>query len=76
MAAGFGLVALCTLLSFGIVIALFIFWILVLVEIATKETDVNNNKLIWLLIVIFTHALGALIYVIVRRPQRIQELGQ
>ncbi len=52
------------------------FWIWMLVDCATKETDQGNNKLIWVLIIALTHFIGALIYLLVRRPQRIAELGR
>ena len=50
-------------------------WIWMLIECATKETDENNQRLIWVLIVALTSWIGALIYLIVRRPARIRELG-
>ena len=52
------------------------FWIFMLVECATKEPSNGNDKLIWILIIIFTHWIGALIYYFVRRPQRIAQLNQ
>jgi hypothetical protein len=52
-----------------------IFWVVMIIECATKEPNLGNDKLIWILIIIFTHWIGALIYYFVRRPQRIQELG-
>jgi heme/copper-type cytochrome/quinol oxidase subunit 2 len=48
-----------------------IFWVWMLVDCATKESDQGNTKIIWLLIIIFTHLIGALIYFFVRRPERI-----
>ena len=53
-----------------------VFWIWMLIDCATKETDRDNTKLVWILIIIFTHWIGALIYLLVRRPKRIAELGQ
>ncbi len=53
-----------------------VFWIWMLVDCATKESDEGNNKLVWIIVIIFTHFLGALIYYLVRRPQRIEELGR
>jgi hypothetical protein len=53
-----------------------IFWIWMLVDCATKELDEGNNKIAWIIVIIFTHLLGALIYFIVRRPQRMEELGR
>jgi hypothetical protein len=50
-----------------------VFWVAMIIECATKESN-RDNKLIWILIIIFTHWIGALIYYLVRRPQRIAEL--
>jgi hypothetical protein len=46
-----------------------------IVDCATKEKSDGNEKLIWILVILLTHWIGALIYLLVRRPQRIQELG-
>jgi hypothetical protein len=51
-------------------------WIWMLVDVLTKESDENNNRLIWALVIIFTHWVGALIYLIVRRPARTRQLGK
>lgn len=51
------------------------FWIWMLVDCATKEPSQGNDKLIWILVIIFTHWLGALIYFFVRRPERKRLLG-
>ncbi|UCG44405.1 MAG: PLDc_N domain-containing protein [candidate division WOR-3 bacterium] len=53
-----------------------VLWIWMLVEVLIRETDKGNNRLIWALVIIFTHWLGALIYIFVRRKQRITEAGR
>jgi hypothetical protein len=57
-------------------LASFALWIWMLVDCLTKETDERNNRLIWTLVIILTQIIGALIYLIVRRPQRRRELGR
>lgn len=52
-----------------------VFWVFMIVECATKEPASGNDKLIWILIIIFGHSIGALIYYFFRRPRRIAELG-
>ncbi|HEY0456305.1 MAG TPA: PLDc N-terminal domain-containing protein [Verrucomicrobiae bacterium] len=52
-----------------------VLWIWMLIDCATKETDQGNTKLVWILVIIFTHLLGALLYLLIRRPARIRELG-
>ena len=51
-------------------IAAFVFWIKMLIEAATKEPDNGNTRLVWVIIIVFTQIIGALIYYFVRRPQR------
>jgi hypothetical protein len=67
----------CFISCFGLfAIASLAFWIWTIIEIATKEPSEGNDKIIWLLIVIFTHSIGALIYLLVRRPERIRKFGR
>lgn len=53
-----------------------IFWIWMIIDCATREPSETNDKLIWLLVIIFTHFIGALIYFLVRRPERIRLTGR
>ncbi len=46
------------------------FWIWMLIDCITKDTDQGNNRLIWVLVIVFTGAIGALIYFFVRRQKR------
>lgn len=61
-------------LVFGVVGT--ILWVWVIVDCATNEKSEGNDKLIWILIIVLTHWIGALLYLLVRRPQRIEELGK
>jgi len=60
--------------GFGIIGTLF--WLWMLIDCATKEPSEGNDKLIWIIIIVFTHVLGALLYFVVRRPKRIKEYGK
>ncbi len=62
-------------LFFGVGVAGTVFWIWVLIDCATKESSTGNDKVVWIVIVLFTHLLGALLYFFIRRPQRIRDLG-
>ncbi len=53
-----------------------ILWIWALVDCLRNEPSEGNDKIIWVLVILLTSALGALIYLFVRRPQRIKELGK
>ncbi len=71
---GFGL--LCFLIPLLLGVLGTVFWIWMLVECLTKESSEGNDKIIWALVILLTHFLGALIYYIARRPTRIRELGR
>jgi H+/Cl- antiporter ClcA len=68
MGALIGLIMLSLTLLGGI------FWLWMLVDCATKESSQGNTKVIWILIILFTNLIGAVIYWFVRRPQRWAEL--
>ncbi len=76
MTAMFGLLELFLLLPLmGLALLTFIFWVWMLVDCVTKEASTGNDKLVWVLLLIFTHLLGAVLYFLVRRPRRKAELG-
>jgi hypothetical protein len=57
-------------------LAFSVFWIWALVDCATKEPNEGNTKIVWVLVIVFTHLLGALLYVLIRRPERIRQVGR
>ncbi len=65
---------LAVIVLFGI--AGTIFWIWALVDCATKEPNEGSQKVVWILVIIFTHFIGAVLYVLIRRPQRVRELAR
>lgn len=71
----FGVEILLILLVLSIAMAAFAFWLWMLVDCATKEPSEGNDKIIWILIIVFTHWIGALIYFLVRRPERRKKFG-
>lgn len=70
----FGLLLGCVF--FIIVPLTTIFWVWMLYDCATKEPSEGNDKIVWILMIIFTHTVGALIYFLVRRPERIERYGR
>jgi Phospholipase_D-nuclease N-terminal len=54
-----------------IMVAAFVFWIWVLIDILKNEFT-GSNKLIWLLAVIMVPLIGMLLYWFIGREQRIQ----
>ena len=53
-----------------------VLWIWMLIDCATKEPSTGNDKSVWSLVIALTHWIGALIYLLVRRPQRIAQTGR
>jgi hypothetical protein len=60
--------------GFGVIGTLF--WLWMIIDCPTKEPSEGNDKLIWIIIIVFTHLLGALVYFVIRRPKRIHEYGK
>lgn len=53
-----------------------VLWIWMIIDCAMNEPSEGNDKLVWMLIILLTSWLGALIYFFVRRPQRIRMYGK
>jgi len=60
-------------IAFGF--GIFVFWLAMLIDCATNEKD-NSERLLWVLIIILTNWVGALIYLLARRPLRIKQTGR
>jgi hypothetical protein len=64
------------LVVFPLALLLLGFWIWMIVDCATKEPSEGNDKIIWILVILLTNWIGALIYFLVRRPERIRLHGR
>jgi hypothetical protein len=49
-------------------------WLWMLIECATREPS-GTDKIVWILVILLGGFVGALVYLIVRRPKRIAETG-
>ncbi len=54
-----------------LLVAGFAFWIWMLIDCAAKEPTAGNDKIAWILILVLTQFIGALIYYFVRRRPRL-----
>ncbi len=72
VAGGFACVGLVALL--GLLATVFWFWMFI--ECLMKEPSEGNDKLLWALIIFFGNLLGALLYFVIRRPERIERFGE
>ena len=68
--------ALLPLLFFELGILGMLFWVWMLVDCAVNESSAGNDKLVWVIIVLFTHVIGAALYLFIRRPRRLMEMGR
>lgn len=65
-------VALIFFLFASVSLALFVWWLMVLVE-ALREPDpawvaAGQNKILWVLLMVFLGVLGTVLYVLIARP--------
>ncbi|SES99996.1 Phospholipase_D-nuclease N-terminal [Methanococcoides vulcani] len=63
--------AIMFLMFAGLAVASTLFWLWMLIDCVMNEPSQGNDKLIWVIIIVFTQLLGALIYFFFRRPKRI-----
>ena len=64
------------LLGSGLIILAVIFWVWMLLDCATLESDGGNDKVTWTIIILAMPFLGPVLYYLVRRPQRRSEIGR
>jgi hypothetical protein len=57
-------------------ILLFVIWIWLLIDCLRNEPSEGNDKIVWVLVIVLLNGLGALIYLIVRRPERMRRFGR
>jgi heme/copper-type cytochrome/quinol oxidase subunit 2 len=68
-----GLQELFLLTLLPIALAGLAFWIWMIVDCATNEPSVGNDKLVWMIVIVFAQVIGALIYYFVRHCRRFEE---
>ncbi len=54
----------------SVLIGLTVLWIWVLIDCINNESTEGNERIVWVVVIAVCHWIGALIYLIVRRPQR------
>lgn len=52
------------------------FWIWMLIDCLSKEPSEGNEKIVWVLVIVFTNWIGALLYFFIRRPDRMRRFGR
>ena len=66
----------CILFLIALGIMAQVFWLWMLIECLTKEPSEGIDKLIWALVIFFGNLVGALLYFLIRRSDRIDRYGQ
>lgn len=54
----------------------FVLWIWTLIDCINNESDQGNERVVWVVVIAAAQLIGALIYLVVRRPKRIATLGR
>ena len=60
---------LLLLIAFPLFIAFFAFWVWMLIDCIRSKALSDGEKIAWTLVIVFTHALGALIYLLAGRKR-------
>ncbi|MBN2182161.1 MAG: PLDc_N domain-containing protein [Sedimentisphaerales bacterium] len=66
---------LIALIFMGIGFGGLVLWIWALIDCINNETDEGNERVIWVVVIAAAQLIGALIYLIARRPKRMATLG-
>jgi hypothetical protein len=64
------------ILVLGCSFAPLIFWIWTIIDCVQNEPTAGNDKIVWLLVIFFTNFIGALLYIIIRKPERKRLYGR
>ena len=71
-----GVLGLFFLLFAGLfALAAFVFWIWMLIHAVTSKGLGDGEKIAWVLVILFTHFIGALIYFFIGRPKSVAASG-
>jgi TctA family transporter len=59
------------LLMFGVFVFLFVIWIIMLIDVIQRKFKQENDKVMWILIVVLAGFIGAIIYYfMIKRPNK------
>lgn len=66
-----GIIELFFILIFGIIgLAIFVFWIWMLIDAIQNKGLTDGEKIGWVLAIVFLHIIGALLYFFIGHPKR------
>ena len=71
-----GLIGLAAILVLAAIsLACFVFWLWMLIHAITNKGLTDTERIVWVLVIIFVHFIGALIYFFVGRPKETGAIG-
>lgn len=62
MLLGLGVLGIFLLFTIIVSIFLFLFWILMIIDCAKRKFKEDSERIVWILVLIFTGIIGALVY--------------
>lgn len=68
----FGLFWLFWVVIISILVGLFVFWIMMIVDVAQRKFSEQNQQLVWILVVVLASYIGAIIYYFVVKRKETQ----
>jgi uncharacterized membrane protein YidH (DUF202 family) len=60
---------LLVLLVFPFTLAIFAFWVWMLVHAIQNRGLTDSERIVWVIVIVFLHVLGALLYLLIGRPK-------
>lgn len=63
-------VVLLLLVALPLLVGLFVFWVWMLISAVQNKGLSDGEKIAWVLILVFVHVLGAILYFFVGHPKR------
>ena len=58
----------------ALAVGCFAFWVWSLVDCINNESSSGNDKIVWILLILFLGIIGTLLYMFIRRPQRLSNV--
>jgi hypothetical protein len=52
------------------------FWVWALIDCVRNEPEGSQEKLVWVIIIVFTNVIGAAMYLFIQRPKRRGSTGR
>lgn len=61
-----------TFFLFLFVVVTLVLWVVALIDVVKSDFRGDNDKLMWTIVIVFTGFIGAIVYFVIGKDQRIQ----